>query len=168
MNALAGSRLLLDRAGVASGMAVIDVGSGPGRLAIPAAERVGPHGRVVALDLQSTMIRRLKERVSARGIGNVQLLLGGAGEGLMPLDEFDRAFLVTVLGEIVDQGAALLEVHNALKPGGILSITEVLPDPHFQSQRRVQKLAEAAGFEFKQVVGPWYAFTMNFSKPGTL
>ena len=165
MNALAGSRLLLDRARVASGMAVIDVGSGPGRLALPAAERVGPAGRVVALDLQPAMIRRIEERIAATGIGNVEPLLAGAGEGRMPRDAFDRAFLVTVLGEIVDQAAALREIHGALRRGGLLSITEVLPDPHFQPRRRVRRLAEAAGFRFSETVGPWYAFTMNFSKP---
>ena len=165
MNALAGSRLLLDRARVASGMAVIDVGSGPGRLALPAAERVGPAGRVVALDLQPAMIRRIEERIAATGIGNVEPLLAGAGEGRMPRDAFDRAFLVTVLGEIVDQAAALREIHGALRRGGLLSITEVLPDPHFQPRRRVRRLAEAAGFRFSEAVGPWYAFTMNFSKP---
>ncbi|UCF42072.1 MAG: class I SAM-dependent methyltransferase [Gemmatimonadota bacterium] len=165
MNALAGSRLLLDRARVASGMAVIDVGSGPGRLALPAAERVGPAGRVVALDLQPAMIRRIEERIAATGVGNVEPLLAGAGEGRMPRDAFDRAFLVTVLGEIVDQAAALQEIHGALRPGGLLSITEVLPDPHFQPRRRVRRLAEAAGFQLSETVGPWYAFTMNFSKP---
>ena len=165
MNALAGSRLLLDRAGVESGMAVIDVGSGPGRLTIPAAERVGPEGRVVALDLQAAMIRRLEERIAERGIDNVELLLAGAGNGRMPRGAFDRAFLVTVLGEIVDQVAALQEIYAALRPGGILSVTEVLPDPHFQSRQRVRRLAEAAGFEFKRAMGAWYAFTMNLRKP---
>lgn len=167
MNALAGSELLLDRAGVSPGMSVIDVGSGPGRLAIPAATRVGPQGRVVALDLQPAMIRRLDKRLAAGGLGNIETVLAGAGEGQMPVGAFDRAFLVTVLGEIMDQAAALQEIHQALKPGGLLSITEVLPDPHYQSRRRVRRLAEAAGFRFEECVGPWYAFTMNFRRPLT-
>jgi len=165
MNALAGSQVLLERAGVRAGMSVLDVGCGPGRVAIPAAERVGPGGRIVALDVQAAMIRRLEERVAALAIENVETILGAAGEEKTPEDTFDRAFLVTVLGEIVDQVAALKEIYGALKPGGILSVTEVLPDPHYQSRRRVRRLAESVGLRFDELIGPWYAFTMNFVKP---
>ena len=165
MNALAGSQVLLERADIRAGMSVLDVGCGPGRVAIPAADRLGPSGRVVALDVQAAMIRRLEERVAALAIENVETILGAAGEGRVPKDTFDRAFLVTVLGEIVDQVAALKEVYRALKPGGILSVTEVIPDPHFQSRRRVRRLAESVGFRFDELSGPWYAFTMNLVKP---
>ncbi len=165
MDAVAGSRLLLDRAGVEAGMRVLDVGSGPGRLAIPAAQRVSPTGRVVALDLQPAMMRRLKERAADLGITNLETIVGGAGEGHLARGIFDRAFLVTVLGEVVRQEAALREIFEALAPGGILSITEVIPDPHYQSRRRVRRLAESVGFEYRETIGPWYAFTMNFNRP---
>jgi ubiquinone/menaquinone biosynthesis C-methylase UbiE len=166
MNAVAGSELLLGRADVRAGQDVLDVGSGPGRLSLPAAARVGPTGRVVALDLQPEMIKRLRGRVAAAGVGNIETILGGAGEGEVPRESFDRAFLVTVLGEIVDREAALREVYEALRPGGLLSVTEVLPDPHFQSRRQVRRVAESVGFTFRETLGPWYAFTMNFRKNG--
>jgi len=165
MNAVAGSQLLLERAGVQPGMSVLDVGCGPGRLAIPAAQRVAPGGRVVALDMQPAMIRKLEDRIVLLAINNIEPMLGGAGEGKVPREAFDRALLVTVLGEIVDQTAALREIHDALKPGGILSVTEVLPDPHYQSRRRVRRISESAGFQVDATLGPWYAFTMNLSKP---
>ncbi|UCF18636.1 MAG: methyltransferase domain-containing protein, partial [Gemmatimonadota bacterium] len=117
MNAVAGSRVLLERAGVQPGMSVLDVGCGPGRIAIPAARLVGPEGRVVALDLQPGMIRRLEERISALGLDRIETILAGAGDGKMPKSSFDRALLVTVLGEIVDRSAALREIYDALKPG---------------------------------------------------
>lgn len=161
MNALAGAETLLHRAGVTEGMAVLDVGCGPGRVSIPAARQVGAKGRVLAVDLQPAMIERLEKRVSVEGITNVDTLLAGCGEGAIPHTRFDRALLVTVLGEIVDQAAALGEIYDALKPGGILSVTEVLPDPHYQSRSRVRRLAEAQGFRVRDVRGPWYAFTMN-------
>jgi ubiquinone/menaquinone biosynthesis C-methylase UbiE len=166
MNAVAGSELLLDRAGVEAGQDVLDVGSGPGRLTLPAADRVGPTGRVVALDLQPAMIHRLRARFTASGVKNIETILGGAGEGKVPAGSFDRAFLVTVLGEIVDRQAALREVYEALRLGGLLSVTEVLPDPHYQSRGRVRRAAESVGFTFRETLGPWYAFTMNFIKNG--
>lgn len=162
----AGSRLLLDRACVEPGMWVLDIGAGPGRLSLPAAERVGPEGRVVALDLQPGMIRRLQQRIDERGVTNVEPVLGGAGDGKVQRGVFDRAFLVTVLGEIVDQASALREIHEALKPGGILSITEVLPDPHYQTRATVRRLAQAAGFRPGESFATWLAFTLNCTKDG--
>jgi SAM-dependent methyltransferase len=164
MNCLAGAEVILDRADITEGLVVLDVGCGTGRIALPAAERVGPAGRVVALDLQPEMLRKTEARVGESGLENVQTVLAGIGEGAVPGEAFDRAILVTVLGEIVDQAAGLREIHAGLKPGGILSVTEVLPDPHYQSRSRVRRLAEAVGFALVGAHGPWYAFTMNFRK----
>jgi ubiquinone/menaquinone biosynthesis C-methylase UbiE len=164
MNRLAGAEVILDRAGVTEALAVLDVGCGTGRVALPAAVRVGPAGRVVALDLQPAMLERTAKRVRAAGLGNIETVPAGIGEGSLERESFDRAIMVTVLGEIVDQAAGLREIHAALKPGGILSVTEVLPDPHYQSKKRVRRLAEMAGFEVIETMGPWYAFTMNVRK----
>lgn len=166
VNALAGADSLLERAGVEPGMRVLDVGSGPGRLTLPAGRKVGPAGRVVALDVQERMVTRLRRRIDDSGLSNVEVILAGAGEGRLPADSFDRAFLVTVLGEIVGKAAALEEIHGALAPGGRLSVTEVLPDPHYQSRKKVRRLVEAAGFQHEDTVGGLLAFTMNFGKGG--
>src|SRR5262245_36983169 len=66
----AGARLL-DQLELAPGMRVLDVGCGPGRVSVPAAERVGPNGQVVALDLQAAMLAKLKKRATARGVQNI-------------------------------------------------------------------------------------------------
>ena len=165
MNAVAGSGVILERARVQPGMAVLDVGAGPGRLSVPAALRVGPMGRVVAFDIQSEMLARLHQAKTAAGVTNLETVLGEAGQGSLPSGPFDRVLLVTVLGEIADQRGALAEIFKRLKPGGLLSVTEVLPDPHYQSRTRVRRLAEGAGFEVADVQGSWYAFTMNLRKP---
>jgi ubiquinone/menaquinone biosynthesis C-methylase UbiE len=77
---------------------------------------------------------------------------------------FDRAFLVTVLGEIPDRQAALGEIHRALKPGGVLSVTEVLPDPHYQLAGTVRRLAEAVGFSPGPTWSQGIAFTAHFRR----
>jgi predicted methyltransferase len=79
---------------------------------------------------------------------------------------FDLAFLVTTLGEIPDRAAVLAQCFLALKPGGSLSVTELFPDPHYQSRSTVKRLAEEAGFRFQSVQGGWWLFTANFVKPG--
>ena len=149
------------------GMKVLDAGCGPGRLTLPLAEAVGSQGEVVALDVQDGMLARVREKVQAAGLQNVQYLRAGLGEGKLPQAHFDRALLVTVLGEIPDQVTALKEIHGALKPGGILSVTEVIFDPHFQRRETVSHVAQAAGFKEKNMFGGSLAYTLHLEKPSS-
>jgi predicted methyltransferase len=73
--------------------------------------------------------------------------------------------LVTVLGEVPDRQAALGEIFDALKPGGILSVTELIFDPHFQPRSTVERLARSAGFRERAFHGNRIAFTLNLQKP---
>ena len=165
-SAVAGSAVVLDRLDLSPGMRVLDAGSGPGRLTIPAAERVGPTGEVVALDMQEAMLRRVRMAAAERGLTNVRTVEGTIEDGLTAaLGDFDRALLVTVLGEVPDRTGAMRALHAALRPGALLSVTEMLPDPHYQSRHTVRRLAETAGFVFDRTYGTWLAFTMNFKKP---
>lgn len=146
------------------GMKVLDAGCGPGRLAIPGAQVIGAQGELTALDLQAGMLARTQEKARAAGLSNIRFIQAGLGEGELEKDIYDRAMLVTVLGEIPNQEAALKEIFAALKPGGILSVTEVIFDPHFQSRATVQRVAAAAGFREKGFFGKRLAYTMHFEK----
>jgi 2-polyprenyl-3-methyl-5-hydroxy-6-metoxy-1,4-benzoquinol methylase len=147
------------------GMKVLDIGCGPGRLTIPIAQQIGPQGEVVAVDIQAGMLRRAQEKAQAAQLANIRFLQAAAGEGKLERSQYDRALLVTVLGEIQDLGRALEEVYGALKPGGILSVTELIFDPHFQSRDTALRLAGAAGFREKKFLGNRIAFTMSLEKP---
>lgn len=145
------------------GMRVVDVGCGPGRVTIPIARAVNP-GEVVAMDLQPGMLARLREKVATTGVTNVTLLEAGAGDGKLGHARFDRALLVTVLGEVPNQAAAMREVFEALEPGGLLAVTETVFDPHFQSRAAVRRLAAAAGFGERRFVGGALAYTLVLEK----
>jgi len=159
------AEVIIGYLGLAPGMKVLDAGCGPGRLTLPAAEVVGQQGKVLAMDIQDEMITRVREKVQIAGLQNVEYLQAGLGDGKLRRGYFDRALLVTVLGEIPDQLSALKEIYDALKPGGILSVTEVIFDPHFQHRETVLFAADKAGFREKNFFGRRLAYILHLKKP---
>lgn len=158
--------VIIDLLRLQPGMRMLDTGCGPGRLSIPAAQAIGPQGELTALDLQPGMLTRVQEKAQAAGLANIRFVQAGLGEGKLEKDYYDRALLVTVLGEIPEQEAALREIYEALKPGGILSVTEVAFDPHFQGRESVRQVAGKAGLHEVSYFGKRLAYTMHFEKPG--
>lgn len=164
MDRVLGTQTTLDRIGLHFGQRVLEIGPGPGRLLIPAARRVSPDGHVVGLDIQAGMLEKLQTRAARQGVSNLTLVLGDATQPHFDPGTFDLVYLCTVLGEIPDRRATLRRCYEALRPGGRLSITEMFPDPHYQSRSTVRRLAEAAGFRLETAIGPWYFYTANFVK----
>ncbi len=150
--------------GVKPGMTVLDAGCGPGRVTIPLAKTVGSTGRVVALDLQQNMLDRVKLKADAEKITWIEFQNQGLGSGKLPKDHFDKATLITVLGEIPNPSMALAEIYHSLKTGGTITIAEIIFDPHFLKKSRVIKLAKTAGFELQKEAGSWYAYSLVFIK----
>jgi ubiquinone/menaquinone biosynthesis C-methylase UbiE len=111
------------------------------------------------------MLKRAREKAADAKLSNIRFVQAAMGPGTLERGRADRAVLVTVLGEISDRAAALTEIFAGLKPGGILSVTEVVFDPHFQRQATVRQLGEAAGFREKALFGNRIAYTMHLQKP---
>lgn len=147
------------------GMNVLDAGCGPGRLTIPIAEMVGSHGEVTAMDLQEGMLHEVQKRAHATNLTNIRFFQAGIGQGRLEHDRFDRAVLITVIGEIPDREAALREIFAALRPGGILLVEETVRDPHFQTRSTILRLAGAAGFIEKEFFGNYFSYTLTLEKP---
>ncbi|MCK5653576.1 MAG: methyltransferase domain-containing protein [Dehalococcoidia bacterium] len=158
---------LLDKIGIAAGMSVLELGPGPGFFTIEAARRVGyleSPGKLYCVDIEPAMITRLKEKVSKDTLENIMLMVGN-GEHLPFKDGiFDLAYLVTVLGEVPDKDRALQELYRVLRPGGVLSISEYLPDPDYPLRRTTIAWARRAGFEPFQQFGNFFAYVVNFRR----
>jgi ubiquinone/menaquinone biosynthesis C-methylase UbiE len=157
-------RSVLDRVGICPDERVLELGPGPGAFTVDAARRAGLEGRLVAVDIQPAMIARVEQRVREAGLDNVETRVASAYH--LPLEDasVDRAFLITVLPEILDRVRALAELRRVLKPGGVLSITEEFLDPDYLFAFETVRLVEAAGFRLKQRMGNFWLYTLNFER----
>lgn len=158
------SGTVIQHADIGPCMSVLDAGCGPGRVTLPAARAVGSEGKVVALDMQAGMLSRVQKKAESENLPQIETLQADLGQGRLTSCSFDRALLVTVLGEIPDQETALKELYDVLKPDGLLIITEIIFDPHFQRRSKVLDLATRVGFEEKQRYGNALTYALVFKK----
>jgi ubiquinone/menaquinone biosynthesis C-methylase UbiE len=156
-------RSTVDSFHIGEGATVLELGPGSGYFSVEVARRLGPEGRLVCVDIQPKMIGTLRRRLVRDGATNALLMVGDA-LGLPLADcSVDCAFLVAVLGEVPDRPKALAELRRVLKPGGILSISETLPDPDYQFPDVVRDLCRASGFRLLEHRRRLLGFTMNFA-----
>jgi len=144
------------------GQRVLEVGPGTGYYALDVARWIAP-GHLDVFDLQQEMLDHTLLRAEERGIGNIVALQGDARSLPFADDTFDAAYLVTVLGEIPDQVAALLELARVVKPGGRVVVGELLGDPHWVSPGRLQARAERAGLRFEHRIGSPLGYFARFA-----
>jgi SAM-dependent methyltransferase len=147
------------------GERVLEVGPGTGYYTLDVAEWVGEEGAVDILDVQQEMLDHTMARARERGLGNITPRLGDATGMPYEDDSFDAAYLVTVLGEVPDQDAALRELARVLKPGGRLVVGELMGDPHYVGVKGMRLRAAAAGLEFERRSGNAVGFFARFNKP---
>ena len=159
---------LIQRSGIRSGMTVVDLGCGSGAYTAFAARAVGERGKVYAVDIQPAMLRQLERKLSMpenRDIANIELRQASAYDLPFEDESIDLVYLVTVLMEIPDRGKAIREIKRVLKAGGILAVTEFLPDPDYPLSSTVIKLCQREGFTLEDKQGNLWNYTVRFTKP---
>lgn len=114
--------LMLEMAGVSPGARVVDVASGAGSQTLLAAERVGPHGHVLATDISETMLRYVRDAARGAGLSNVATRPGAAEELALQAQSFDAAICRLGLMLFAEPGTALKGLHAALRPGGKVGV----------------------------------------------
>lgn len=144
---------------------ILDLGAGGGVVAAAVAKHM-QDGELILLDPQFNMLKRARQRVTPRAGMSVELLAAVAEHLPLRSASVDLVLLVTVLGEVDDSSVVLQEVHRVLRPAGVLSISEHLPDPDFRSLKAVRTLVRKFGFEERETCGGRWSYTINFVKNG--
>lgn len=145
-------------------MKVLEVGCGAGRVTIPVAQAV-PQGSVLGVDLQAGMIRQLERRTKRMSLPNLSWHQRDVIRDGLPSGPFDRIVVVTVLGEIPAYTKVLQDAFDQLRPGGMVSITEVLPDPCYIPSKRLRHECESLGFQHLETIHNLVSYTLNLEKP---
>jgi SAM-dependent methyltransferase len=156
---------LLEALKLKPGETVCDMGCGNGFYTLLMAGRVGPTGRVYAVDVQGEMLHLLAERAKEAGLKNIKPVLGTLIDPKLPDATLDLILLVDVYHEFSHPEEMLAAMRKALKPHGRIALAEFrLEDPevpikllHKMSKEQILKEFPPNGFklveQFDQL--PW-------------
>jgi ubiquinone/menaquinone biosynthesis C-methylase UbiE len=121
---------LTELADVRPGQTVLDLACGRGGSLFPAAQRVGPRGRVVGVDLAESMVDELTRDIAARGLRNAEARMMDGEDLRFPDSTFDRVLAGFCLFFFPRHEQALAEMWRVLRLGGRLALsTWGKPDP---------------------------------------
>lgn len=116
-------RQTVERLGLQAGERVLDVCSGSGGSALPAAERVGPTGHVVAADLAGNLLALAEAKAQAQALRNIEFRVADMLDLGYPDRSFDAVVCVFGIFFVPDIAGAVKELWRMVRPGGRLAVT---------------------------------------------
>jgi ubiquinone/menaquinone biosynthesis C-methylase UbiE len=150
----------LDAIGIAKGAAVADIGAGVGYFTWRLAARIGPEGKVYAVDIQPAMLDRLRHNMAERKLANYEAVLGAEDDPRLPAGRIDLALLVDVYHEFSQPQEMLRKIRVSLTPHGRMVLLEYRKeDPqvpifpaHKMSVAEVTAEIEPEGFKLEKTL----------------
>ncbi len=145
---------MLEQLKVQPGMTVCDMGCGDGYYTIELARRVGPTGKVIAVDIQPEMLQELSRRCEQNNLKNVDMILGLPHNPKLPEGKLDLILMVDVYHEFSNPIEMLESMRNSLKKDGRIALVEFRgEDPqvpikpeHKMTKKQILKEYEANAF----------------------
>lgn len=151
---------VLDSLRIPVGAAVADVGAGMGYFTWRLAERVGPKGRVIAVEIQPNMLDLIAQDIKKRKLTNVDLVLGGERDPGLPERALDLVLLANAYHEFSEPEAMMAAIHRSLKTNGRAVVLEYrkedaytpMEETHKMTLKDVRAEIESMGFETEQIL----------------
>ena len=139
-------------ASLVPGLTVLDLGSGGGIDCFLAAQRVGPTGRVIGVDMTAKMIERARANQEKIGLNNVEFRLGEIEHLPVADASVDVVISNCVINLSPDKPQVFSEIHRVLRSGGRVAVSDIVTDGELPDEIK-QDLAAWAGC----VAGAWQA-----------
>jgi len=146
--------------GLANGAVVADIGAGVGYFTWRLAARIGPEGKVYAVDIQQSMLDRLRQTMAERKLANYEAVLGAEDDPRLPAGRIDLALLVDVYHEFSQPQKMLRKIRASLTSDGRMVLLEyrkedpqvpILP-AHKMSVAEVKAEIEPEGFRLEKTL----------------
>ncbi len=132
---------ILNKAPIQPGQTIVDYACGTGRYAIPAARKVGPSGRVYAVDSQPLAISIVQQKATRGGLKNLIPVLVDSFSTGIPSASADLVLLIDAISPIRDRTSLLQEIQRLLKPQGLFFM-----DSSHMSAAQARQIVEKSGF----------------------
>lgn len=138
------ARRLLGHAELRPGERVLDVATGTGLVAVPAAQLVGPGGFVTGIDLSEGMLNQARQSAAELGVTNVGFERADADTLTLDEGRFDAILCCSALVYLTDIPRALRSWYRALRSGGRVAFT-CFADTAFSVPKLLRELAAEYG-----------------------
>lgn len=121
------------------GETVLDLGSGGGIDVFLSAQRVGPTGHAIGVDMTDEMLDLANTNAAAAGVTNVEFRRGTIEDLPVDADSIDVVISNCVVNLSGDKAAVIAEIARVLRPGGRVGISDVVAEDHLSPAERAER-----------------------------
>jgi SAM-dependent methyltransferase len=145
---------------IRGGARVADLGAGTGYFTWRLAREAGPQGRILAVDIQPSMLDLTAQAVQQHGVVNVDYVLATPRDPKLPAASLDMVFIAYSYHEFADPETTMEAVRRSLKPGGRLVVVEYAKENNLAPASPLHKMSfdelrseiEPMGFDLDRIL----------------